>query len=146
MIDYTKNKIDQSLGRRFDAAFDLVGGKTLSQSFHVVKPGGKIVSIAGLPEPSTARKDLGRGRGLQFLFWLLSTRLRWLARRHRVEYRYYFMHGSGRDLQQLAQLIDQRELRVVVDRVFPFAQMHEAFAYLEQGHAKGKIIVTMEGS
>ena len=146
VIDYTKNRIDQSLGRRFDGAFDLVGGKTLSHLFHVVKPGGKIVSIAGLPEPATARKDLGRGRGLQFLFWLLSARLRWLARRHRVAYRYYFMHGRAEDLGQLAKLIEQQKLRVVVDRIFPFAQIHEAFAYLEQGHAKGKIIVTMEGS
>ena len=38
VIDYTKSRIDQTLGRRFDAAFDLVGGKTLSQLFRVVKP------------------------------------------------------------------------------------------------------------
>jgi NADPH:quinone reductase-like Zn-dependent oxidoreductase len=144
VIDYTKSPIDQSVDRKFDATFDLVGGDTLTRSFRVVKPGGKIVSIAGIPEPITAKNDLGRGRRLQFLFWLLSTRLRWLSRRHHITYRYYFMHGSAVDLEQLAKLIEEKKLRVIVDRIFPFARIHEAFEYLEQGHAKGKVVVTME--
>jgi alcohol dehydrogenase len=144
VIDYTKRPIDFSVDGRFDAVFDLVGGDTLTRSLRVVQPEGKIVSIAGIPKPVTAKKDLGSGRGLQFLFWLLSTRLRWLARRHHITYRYYFMHGSAADLEQLAQLIDEKKLRVIVDRIFRFAKIHEAFAYLEQSHAKGKVIVTME--
>ena len=143
VIDYTQQDF-ASVGQKFDCVFDLVGGETLTKSFHVVKPGGKIVSIAGVPEPVTARKDLGRGLGLRMMFWLLSYRMRSLARQHRVSYRYYFMHGSGEDLDELVRLIDQQKLRVVVDRLFAFAQIQEAFAYLEQGHAKGKIIVVME--
>ncbi len=61
-----------------------------------------------------------------------------------MQYRYYFMHGSGRDLAELAALVDQGKLHVVVDRVFEFDRIAEAFAYLEQGHAKGKVIVKME--
>ena len=142
VIDYTRQSIDSEL-RNLDGVFDTVGGHTLRQSFRVVKSNGKIVSIAGTPEPTTARKDLGRGRALTSLFWLASFRLRWLARRHSVQYRYYFMHGSGNDLAQLAQLIDAGKIRVVVDRVFDFGQIEDAFAYLEQGHARGKIIVKM---
>jgi NADPH:quinone reductase-like Zn-dependent oxidoreductase len=143
VVDYTQQAFEQIL-QGLDGVFDLVGGDVLAKSFRVVKPGGKVVSIAGIPEPVTARNDLGRGWGLRSLFWLLSCRLRWLARRHQVVYRYYFMHGSAPDLEQLTQLIDQGKLRVIVDRVFPFAQTHEAFAYLEQGHAKGKVVVVIE--
>jgi NADPH:quinone reductase-like Zn-dependent oxidoreductase len=48
--------------------------------------------------------------------------------------------GSG---SELATLIDQQKLQVVIDRSYPFAQITDAFAYLEQGHAKGKVVVPM---
>jgi alcohol dehydrogenase len=51
------------------------------------------------------------------------------------------MHPSGADLELLARLIDAKEIAVVVDKVFPFAESREALAYLEQGRAKGKVVV-----
>jgi len=54
-----------------------------------------------------------------------------------------FMRPSGKDLEVLASLIDAKKLEVVVDRVFSFAKIAEAFAYLEKGRAKGKVVVTM---
>ena len=53
------------------------------------------------------------------------------------------MHPSAQDLAELAGWIDAGRLEVVVDRVFPFAQVAEAFAYLESGRAKGKVVVRM---
>jgi NADPH:quinone reductase-like Zn-dependent oxidoreductase len=53
------------------------------------------------------------------------------------------MHPNGADLSDLAALIDQQKLEVVIDRVFSFAQIADAFAYLEQGHAKGRVVVQM---
>jgi alcohol dehydrogenase len=142
VIDYTTTPL-ASLARDFDGALDLVGGDSLSALFALVKPGGAVVSIAGLPEPQTARKDLGRGSVLAFLFWMISFPLRQVARRNGVRYRYKFMHPSGTELTELAQLIDAGTLPVTVDRVFPFAQIADAFAYLEQGRAKGKVVVRM---
>lgn len=143
VIDYQHEPIEQAV-HNVDGVFDLVGHATLKHCFGVVKPGGKIVSIAGTPEPTTAQRDLESRFGLQALFWVASFRLRRLARQHGAQYRYYFMHGSGSDLTELAGLIAAGKLRVVVDRIFPFDQIADAFAYLEQGHAKGKVIVRME--
>lgn len=53
------------------------------------------------------------------------------------------MRPSGADLDCLGDLIRQGALSVVVDRVFGFDQIADAFGYLEQGHAKGKVIVTL---
>jgi NADPH:quinone reductase-like Zn-dependent oxidoreductase len=103
------------------------------------------VSIAGMPEPMTARKDLGRGAGLAALFWLTSFGLRREAAKRGVRYRYLFMRPSGPELEELAALVDAGKLEVVVDRVFPFAEIREAFAYLETGRAKGKVVVRMVG-
>jgi NADPH:quinone reductase-like Zn-dependent oxidoreductase len=142
VIDYSRERFEDKLSG-YDCAFDLLGGDTLPRLWPVLKPGGHVVSIAGMPEPVTARKDLGRGSGLAALFWVasLSTRLR--AARHGLSYRYLFMHPSGTDLAYLASLIDAQKIEVVIDRVFPFAEAKEAMAYLERGHAKGKVVVTM---
>lgn len=141
IIDYTKEDFATQL-RDYDGAFDLIGGDTLTRAFSVVRPGGKVVSVAGLPEPTTATRDLGRGFGLAALFWLASAGIRWRAWRAGVHYRYLFMHPSGEDLAFLAGLLDEGKLEVTLDRVFPFAQIQEAFAHLERGRAKGKVVVS----
>lgn len=143
VVDYTTTRFANELSD-YDSAFDLVGGETLAGCFDVVRRGARVVSIAGMPEPTTATKDLGRGAGLAALFWLASSTIRLRAARKGVTYRYFFMHPSAEDLRELAALVDAKSLEVVVDRVFPFAEIPRAFAYLEEGRAKGKIVVEMK--
>ena len=141
VIDYTVQDISNEEGR-FDAGFDLIGGKTLQQMFEIMKPGTKIVSVAALPEPQTAIRDLGGRRALSAIFWLISYGIRSRARRAGVSYRYLFMHPSGSDLALLAELIEQGKLKATVDRTYPFAKIAEALDYVESGRAKGKVVVT----
>jgi NADPH:quinone reductase-like Zn-dependent oxidoreductase len=142
VVDYTHEPFDQVLGG-YDGALDLIGGDTLVKTFGVVKRGAKVVSIAGVPEPQTARKDLQAGPPLAALFWAASWHIRRQARKHGVAYRYLFMHPSGPNLAELATLIEQHQLQILIDRIFPFAHIADAFAYLEQGRAKGKVVVQM---
>jgi NADPH:quinone reductase-like Zn-dependent oxidoreductase len=142
VIDYTTQDISKA-GGRFDAGFDLIGGQTLEQMFEAMKPGTKIVSIAALPEPQTAIKDLAGRRALSALFWIVSYGIRSRARRAGVSYRYLFMHPSGSELTHLAERIERGKLKVTVDKTYPFSQISEALAYVESGRAKGKVVVTM---
>jgi NADPH:quinone reductase-like Zn-dependent oxidoreductase len=142
VIDYTSQSISNA-GRRFDAGFDLIGGKTLEQMFEIMKPGTKIVSVAAIPEPQTALRDLGGRQALSAMFWIISYGIRSRARRTGICYRYLFMHPSGTDLAHLAELIEQGQLKVTVDKTYPLANISAALAYLEAGHAKGKVVVTM---
>ncbi len=142
VIDYTRERFEDKLSD-YDCAFDLIGGETLARLWPVLKPGGRVVSIAGMPEPMTAKKDLGGSLHLTALFWIASLAIRRRAARHGASYRYLFMHPSGGDLAHLASLIDAGKLEVVIDRVFPFAEAREAMAYLETGHAKGKVVLQM---
>lgn len=142
MIDYTTDRI-AGRARDFDAGFDLIGGETLREMFTVVKKGGTVVSIADLPEPETAR-DLGRGWAMATAFWWVSRSLRKAAKAAGVRYRMLFMRPDGEGLADLARWIAEGRLRVIVDRVFPFAQTAEAMAYLEAGRAKGKVVVEVE--
>jgi NADPH:quinone reductase-like Zn-dependent oxidoreductase len=142
VIDYQAERFEEKLSG-YDGAFDLVGGDTLARLWPVLKRGGRVVSIAGMPEPMTARKDLEAGSGLAALFWVASLTTRWRAARHGVSYRYLFMHPSGADLAYLASLIDAKKLEIVIDRVFPLAEAKEAMAYVETGRAKGKVVLAM---
>lgn len=142
-IDYTVEDISARVSN-VDGVLDLVGGEALDQSFGVVKPGGTVVTVVATPEPETARKDLGRGFALQALFWLASRPLRSKAKRNGARYRFLFMHPSGAELSELAALIEAGILTPIVDRVFPFAEIETAFAYLETGRAKGKVVVSMQ--
>ena len=141
VIDYTVQDISSEQGR-FDAGLDLIGGKTLEQMFEIMKPGARIVSVAALPEPQTAIRDLGDRRALSAIFWLISYGIRSRARRAGISYRYLFMHPSGSDLALLAELIEQGKLKATVDRTYPFAKIPEALDYVESGRAKGKVVVT----
>ena len=141
VIDYTSQDISKTEAR-FDAGFDLIGGKTLQQMFEIMKPGTRIVSVAALPEPQTAIRDLGGRRVLSVLFWLISYGIRARARRAGIGYRYLFMHPSGSDLALLSELIEQEKLKVTVDRTYPFAKIAQALDYVESGRAKGKVVVT----
>ncbi len=140
VIDYTTDDFSR-IGRVFDAGFDLVGGETLDRMFAIMKPGTRIVSVAGVPEPRTARLDLGRGGFLALAFWAMSYGVRRRARGAGIDYRYLFMHPSGADLAHLAGLIEQGRLRVTIDRTYPFADIARAIDYLESGRAKGKVVV-----
>ncbi len=142
VIDYTAQDISRQ-GRRFDAGFDLIGGDTLTQMFEVMKPGTKIVSVGAVPEPQSALSDLDGNRLLAVAFWIISYGIRARARRAGIGYRYLFMHPSGRDLVELAALIEQGQLKVIVDKSYPFAAIADAFTYVESGRAKGKVVVTM---
>ena len=140
-IDYTRENFAEVL-RDFDAVLDLVGGATLRDSFRILRSGGRVVSIAGVPEPLTATKDLGSPPLIAAAFGLMSVGIRRRARKAKSSYRYLFMHPSGDDLRTLAELVDGGHVQPIIDSAYPFAEIAEAFAALERGHAKGKIVVT----
>lgn len=141
-LDYEKERLEDELSD-LDGAFDLIGGATLRSCFRVVKKGATVVSVGGVPEPHTA-KDLDGGPAMAAMFAAISVRERFAAWRNGVRYRYYFMHSSGSDLEELARMIEAGTLEPIVDRTFPYARTSDAFAYLEEGHAKGKVVVKMD--
>jgi NADPH:quinone reductase-like Zn-dependent oxidoreductase len=139
VIDYRKDDFETIL-HDYDAVLDTLGGEALEKSLRVLKPGGKLISISGPPDPDFA-KDIGSTWILRLAMRLLSYRIRKRAKRHHVSYAFLFMRPSGDQLREIGALIDSGIIRPVVDRVFPFASTKEALAYVEKGRAKGKVIV-----
>jgi NADPH:quinone reductase-like Zn-dependent oxidoreductase len=139
VIDYRKNDFETLL-HDYDVVLDTLGGETVEKSLRVLKPGGKLISLSGPPDPDFA-KDIGSTWILRLVMGLLSYRIRKKATRHHVSYSFLFMRASGDQLREIASLIDSGIIRPVVDRVFPFASTKEALVYVETGRAKGKVVV-----
>jgi NADPH:quinone reductase-like Zn-dependent oxidoreductase len=143
VIDYKKQAFETVL-RDYDVILDTLGGQTLSKSLQVLKPGGRIISIAGPPDPAFA-KELRANPIITLAMTALSFRIRQQARRRHLTYSFLFMKASGDQLRQITSLIDAGKIRPVVDRIFPFDSIQEALAYAEEGRAKaGKVIVKIK--
>jgi NADPH:quinone reductase-like Zn-dependent oxidoreductase len=63
------------------------------------------------------------------------------ANRLGVNFSFLFMRAEGNQLSQITSLIESGVIRPVIDKVFPFEATNEAIAYVENGRAKGKVIV-----
>lgn len=139
VIDYRKDDFATIL-RDYDVVLNSLGGEALEKSLQVLKPGGKLISISGPPDPDFA-KDMGLSWTLRQVMRLLSYRIRKKAKRRHVSYSFLFMRANGDQLREIGRLIDSGIIRPVVDRVFPFESTNEAMAYVEKGRAKGKVVV-----
>ena len=139
VIDYTAQDFAEVLSG-YDVVLDSLGGENLTKSLTVLRPGGLAISVVGPPDPAFAAQ-LGQ-RFLKPVMALMSRKVRGQAKQLGVDYSFLFMKANGVQLETLAELYDNGTLRPVVDRTFGFAQTLEAMGYVEQGRAKGKVVVT----
>ncbi|PGD39038.1 NADP-dependent oxidoreductase [Bacillus wiedmannii] len=142
IINYKTEKFEEIL-KDYDAVFDTIGGTTLEKSFNIIKSGGNIVSVSGMPNARFG-KEFGSGFFKTFLFSLASRKLTALEKNHNAQYSFLFMKPSGDQLRTIANYIEAVEIKPVIDRVFPFEDAQKAMEYSEAGRAKGKIIVKIK--
>ena len=139
VIDYKKDDFEKVL-RGYDVVLNSQDGKTLEKSLNVLKPGGKLISISGPPDPDFA-KAIKAPWFVQQVMRLLSWGARRKAKRRGVDYSFLFMRASGSQLRQITPLIESGAIHPVVDKVFPFESTNDALAYVESGRAKGKVVI-----
>src|SRR5665213_3110822 len=142
VVDYKKDDFEKVL-QGYDVVLNSLGKDTLEKSLAVLKPGGKLISISGPPDPDFARKN-GSGWLLQQVMRLLSSGIRRKSKRRGISYSFLFMTANGGQLGKITSLIEAGDIRPVMDRVFPFERTNEALAYVETGRAKGKVVVTVK--
>ncbi len=138
VVDYTREDFTEVLSG-FDVVLDSLGPASVERSLTVLKRGGMAISVVGPPDPTFAAQ-LGRP-ALKPVMALLSRKIRRRAKQLGVRYRFLFMQANGDQLKTLAALYDAGTLQPVVDRTFPFDETVEAMAYVEQGKAKGKVVI-----
>lgn len=141
VIDYRKQDFATVLSG-YDVVLHSLDADTLEKSLSVLKPGGKLISISGPPDPDFARRQ-GLNGLLRQVMRLLSFKIRRKAKRLGIDYSFLFMRADGGQLQQITALIEAGIIRPVIDQVFPFEKTNEALASLAAGRSRGKVVITL---
>lgn len=142
VIDYRKEDFETIL-QDYDVVLNSQDPKTLEKSLRILKPGGKLISISGPPDPDFA-KEIGLSWLLRTILFFLSYSTRRKAKRSKVHYSFLFMKASGNQLSKITSLLESGTIRPVLDKVFPFESTNKALAYIENGRAKGKVVIRVK--
>ena len=142
VIDYRKDDFENVL-QDYDLVMHSQNAEALEKSLRVLKPGGNLISISGPPDPAFA-KGIEAPWFVVLIARLLSSGVRRKAARRDQGYAFLFMRSNGPQLREITRLVEAGVIRPVMDRVFPFESVSEALAYVEAGHARGKVVVKVK--
>lgn len=117
VIDYKTQRFED-VAHGMDVVFDTIGGETLERSWKALKPGGILVSIVQ-PIPEGA------------------------AQAHGVRAQFFRGDVNGKELTEIAHLVDEGRVKVHVTKVLPLAEARNAQEMSESGHAHGKIVLSV---
>jgi NADPH:quinone reductase-like Zn-dependent oxidoreductase len=130
VIDYTRQDFTEIRGR-YDLVVDIAGSRTLAQTRRVLVPKGVLVAVGG-PNKGRWIGPLGRTVRMAFMSPMVSQQMA-----------FFLAHQNKADLAVLRELLESGKVRPVLDRTYSLSDVAEAIAYLEQGHAMGKVIITV---
>ena len=127
VIDYTQQDFTQN-GQRYDLIVDNVANHSIPDLGRVLIPGGRCVVV-----------------GFSTLFHLLNLTLLgpWISRTQGKQIGMLWPKKNDKDLMEVKELLEAGLITSVVDRCYPFSEVPHAIRYLEEGHARGKVVITM---
>jgi NADPH:quinone reductase-like Zn-dependent oxidoreductase len=134
VIDYTKEDFTKR-EERYDLLFDNVNNHSMAERRRILNPDG-ICVLAGIGSAGPTQEQLGRiVRGLGAGLWSRFTDHKFAQ---------YTTRMDQADLKFLSDLMAQGKVKPFVEKTYPITETAEALRYFEQGHARGKIVITVE--
>jgi NADPH:quinone reductase-like Zn-dependent oxidoreductase len=133
VIDYTKEDFAKGT-ERYDVILDNVPNHSLSECRHVLNPKGKYVMIGGGgPNDSRWIGPFGRVIHTLLLSPFISQKMGMMM-----------ADANQKDLTVLADMMQSGKVKPVIDRTYKLSEVPAAIAYLEEGHARGKVVITVQ--
>ena len=131
VIDYSKKDFTRT-GQRYDVILDVAANRSLADCRRVLSPTGTFVGVG-------AAKG---GRAMvPILFRILGQAL--FSRFAKQKMASFMATNSREDLLALKELIEAGKVKPVIDRTYPLSETADAVRYLEEGHARGKVVITV---
>lgn len=139
-IDYKKENYADVL-KDVDYVLDTLGDRELPNEFKVLKKGGSLVSLRGLPNGRFAKRA-GLSFLKQLLFGFAGRKYDKMAEAKGQSYDFLFVHEDGAQLEKIGELFSpERPLETSVDTAFSLEEVNEALDKVKQGKSKGKTIL-----
>ena len=133
IIDYTKEDFAKG-DQRYDVILDNVPNHSLSECRRILNPNGKYVMIGGGgPNDSRWIGPFGRVINTMVLSPFVSQKMGMMM-----------ADANQKDLTVLGDLMQSGKVKPVIDRTYKLSEVPAAIAYLEEGHARGKVVITVE--
>jgi NADPH:quinone reductase-like Zn-dependent oxidoreductase len=129
VLDYTRTDIAD--GPRYDVILDIGGNTSLSRLRRALTPNGTLVIVGG----ETGGRWLG-GTDRQLRALALSP---FVGQKLTT----FISTEDGDDLRDLTELIEAGRVTPVIDRIYPLGEVAKAIRYVEEGHARGKVVITI---
>jgi NADPH:quinone reductase-like Zn-dependent oxidoreductase len=129
VIDYTREDFTQD-SERYDLLLDNVGNRSLSDMQRILTPNGKCI-MAGAPKQMTAVIT----RLLTAFLWSLFAK---------QKFRFFIADLDRNDLTALATLMKDGKVTPAIDRRYPLSEAANAIAYVEEGHARAKVVIIVD--
>jgi len=130
VIDYTRDDFAEA-GQRYDLILDIAGNRSVSHLRRALAPGGTMVIVGG---EGGGRWFGGIDRQLRALMWSPFVGQKMGT---------FIAKQNGEDLVVLKELIEAGKVTPVIDRTYPLAEVPDAIRYLHEGHARGKVVITV---
>lgn len=138
-IDYKKENYWDVLSD-IDFVVDTLGGDNIEKEMNIMKPGGVLVTLRGMPNKAFA-KSMGMSKSKQMLFGMAGAKMDHLAKKHGVTYHFIFVHADGEQLKQASEILAQKQIRPALGKEFTLNQAQAAMEQVAKGGNAGKIIL-----
>lgn len=125
-----------------DGVIDTLGGVETEKQLHILKRGGALVSLRGMPDGKFA-KSFGLPKWKQWLLTVAGMKVNLQAAKHQQTYHFLFAQAFGKQLCQAATILSQYQIRPEIASVFPFSEASAALAQVASGHSQGKTIIEL---
>ena len=128
VIDYTREDFTQN-GQRYDLILDLVARRSIFDCRRALRPNGRCVSVGGATAPLLQAAFVGPAISL--------------TGSRKLGVMWWWKPFNQEDVAFVKQLIEDGIVAPVIDRRYPLSEVRDALVYLEEGRARGKLVITM---
>lgn len=127
-----------------DYVLDTLGDRELPKEFSILKRGGKLVSLRGMPNGEFAARS-GMSAFKRMLFKVIGRKYDQMAAKKNQLYYFIFVHEDGAGLKRISEIFAERHIEASVDEVFSLADVNKALAKVTAGKSKGKTMIRITG-
>ena len=138
-IDYKKEDYGKVLSG-VDYVLDTLGDRELEKEFGILKEGGSLVSLRGLPNGEFAAR-MGMPMVKRLLFRVAGRKYDQMAARKGQKYYFLFVKEDGASLARISEIFGKDHLEASVDSVYALEEVNEALHKVAAGGSKGKTIL-----
>lgn len=138
-IDYKTEDYENILSD-VDYVLDTIGESELEKEFKILKKGGTLVSLKGLPNHEFAKR-MKMPLHKKLLFKLAGHKYDNMAKKKQQKYYFLFVESDGQQLEKISEIIESDKIEVSIDSIYELNDVNEALNKVKKGGSKGKTLI-----